>query len=101
MQIVASSVIESYESQKVSRFFLIVNFIYILINSEGPKVATDANQAPMKLFLHQVSSRGHDVGRSLSQQRRLLARDVTERNSVLTNSYSLVYILHFVLAVTP
>ena len=78
-----------------------VNFIYILINSEGPKVAKDANQEPMKLFLHQVSSKGHDVGRSLSQQRRLPARDVTERNLLLTNIYSLVYILHFVLAVTP
>ena len=30
-----------------------------------------------------------------------IARDVTERNSVLANSYSLVYILHFVSAVTP
>ena len=35
-----------------------------------------------------------------SQQRCLLARDVNQRNSVLTNSYSLVYILHFVSAVT-
>ena len=32
----------------------------------------------------------------ISQQRRLLARDVTERNSVLTNSNSSVYILHIV-----
>ena len=39
--------------------------------------------------------------RRSSQHRRLLARDVAERNSVLTNSYSLVYILHFVSTVTP
>ena len=34
------------------------------------------------------------------QQRRLLARDVNQRNWVLT-TYSLVYVLHFVSAVTP
>ena len=39
--------------------------------------------------------------RRWSQQRRLLVRDVNQRNSVLTNSYSLVYILHFVSAVAP
>ena len=33
--------------------------------------------------------------------RRLLARDVTEKNSVLTNSYSLICSLHFVSAVAP
>ena len=38
--------------------------------------------------------------RRWSQQRRLLARDVNQRNSVLTNSYSLVHILYFVSAVT-
>ena len=37
--------------------------------------------------------------RRRSQQRRLLARDVIQRNSVLTNRYSLVCILHFVSAV--
>ena len=36
--------------------------------------------------------------RRWSQQRRLLARDVNQRNSVLTNSYSLVNSLHFVSA---
>ena len=37
-----------------------------------------------------------------SQPRRLIVRDVIQRNSVLTNSYLLVYyILHFVSAVTP
>ena len=30
-----------------------------------------------------------------------IARDVNQRNSALTNSCSLIYILHFVLAVTP
>ena len=35
-----------------------------------------------------------------SQQRRLLTRDVNQRNSVLMNSYWFVYILHFVSAVT-
>ena len=39
--------------------------------------------------------------RRWSQQRRLLTRDVTQRNTVLPNIYSLVYILHFVSAVTP
>ena len=39
--------------------------------------------------------------RRWSQLRRLLERDVTQRNSVLMNSYSLVCILHFVSAVIP
>ena len=34
--------------------------------------------------------------RRWTQQRRLIECDVTERNSLLTNNYSLVYILHFV-----
>ena len=39
--------------------------------------------------------------RRRSQQRRLPASVVTKMNSVLTNSFLLVYVLHFVSAVTP